>query len=249
MRYNVTGAARKAFAVAVSEILNLPLRYCGMPTANYAVGGYTITKDGELIGAGGIGDADNAELITRIAQRRYIGTAVERSDTDMQVSDVPEEVASDKLAIEMPLEYFTDTALANLKKIVSGKAALIKKALGADSLPIDVTEHKLRFPWFTLNGIDGETDAYTRFVCAMCDMAKRQKRVAAKEREVVNEKFTMRLFLIRLGFIGPEFKAARKILLRNLTGNSSWKNGRPPERSAPCPAAAPEETEVEPYEK
>lgn len=41
----------------------------------------------------------------------------------------------------------------------------------------------------------------------------------------------MRLFLIRLGFIGDEYKTARKILLSNLSGNSSWKAGRPPERT------------------
>jgi hypothetical protein len=36
----------------------------------------------------------------------------------------------------------------------------------------------------------------------------------------------MRLFLIRLGFVGKEYKAARRILLRNLTGNPSFKNGQ-----------------------
>ena len=41
----------------------------------------------------------------------------------------------------------------------------------------------------------------------------------------------MRVFLIRLGFIGDEYKSARKILLRNLAGNSSWKHGTPPERA------------------
>ena len=40
----------------------------------------------------------------------------------------------------------------------------------------------------------------------------------------------MRVFLIRLGFIGPEYQAARMLLLRNLTGNSSWLAGPPPER-------------------
>ena len=41
----------------------------------------------------------------------------------------------------------------------------------------------------------------------------------------------MRIFLIRLGFIGDDFKKARKILLRNLSGNSSWKSGHRPERA------------------
>jgi hypothetical protein len=35
------------------------------------------------------------------------------------------------------------------------------------------------------------------------------------------------VFLIRLGFVGDEYKTARKILLRNLSGNSAFKNGAP----------------------
>ncbi len=60
-------------------------------------------------------------------------------------------------------------------------------------------------------------------------MAKEQTRVTATEKPVVNEKYAMRLFLIRLGFIGDEYKSARKILLKNLSGNSSWKSGKHPE--------------------
>lgn len=37
----------------------------------------------------------------------------------------------------------------------------------------------------------------------------------------------MRLFLVRLGLKGPENKVVRQIMLQNLSGNSSWKNGKP----------------------
>lgn len=39
------------------------------------------------------------------------------------------------------------------------------------------------------------------------------------------QKKAFRCFLLRLGFIGSEYKAERKILLRNLTGSSAFKNG------------------------
>ena len=102
-------------------------------------------------------------------------------------------------------------------------------------MEIVFTEDALCFQWFTLHGIDGESDAYSRLVTAMCKMAKEQKRVVAKECATDNEKFAMRLFLIRLGFIGDEYKTARRILLRNLTGNSSWRSGRRPERAESAP--------------
>ena len=44
-------------------------------------------------------------------------------------------------------------------------------------------------------------------------------------KEVINEKYTFRCFLLRLGFIGDEFKMDRKILLENLSGSSAFRNG------------------------
>ncbi|MCI1769954.1 MAG: virulence protein, partial [Mageeibacillus sp.] len=72
-----------------------------------------------------------------------------------------------------------------------------------------------------------EAKAYTEFIAAICQMSKEQKRVSATERPTDNEKFTFRVFLIRLGFIGDEYKVTRRILLRNLSGNSAWRNGAP----------------------
>jgi len=55
-------------------------------------------------------------------------------------------------------------------------------------------------------------------------MAKKQKRITAKEKEVANEKYAFRCFLLRLGFIGTEYKEIRKVLLRNLEGSSAFKS-------------------------
>jgi hypothetical protein len=53
-----------------------------------------------------------------------------------------------------------------------------------------------------------------------------------------NEKFTMRVWLIGLGMVGKEYALARKLLLKNLEGNSSWRYGTPKK-------ATPVETEQE----
>jgi hypothetical protein len=54
-------------------------------------------------------------------------------------------------------------------------------------------------------------------------MACNQKRITAKEKETDNDKYAFRCFLLRLGFIGAEYKLERKILLRNLSGSSAFK--------------------------
>jgi hypothetical protein len=56
-------------------------------------------------------------------------------------------------------------------------------------------------------------------------MAKDAKRVSSKPTETDNDKYAFRCFLLRIGFIGKEYKTARKILLRNLTGNSAFCYG------------------------
>lgn len=149
------------------------------------------------------------------------------SETDPE-GDKPE-----NLIIEIPRNTLSDTAYLNLQKIIASKATLLKQALGTKTLEIKETAEKLCFPWFTLHdGVTGEADAYTKLITAMVEMAKKQKRVVATERPLENAKFTMRIFLIRLGFVGDEYKTARKILLRNLSGNSSWRYGKPHEKPA-----------------
>lgn len=49
--------------------------------------------------------------------------------------------------------------------------------------------------------------------------------VSSKPTETDNDKYAFRCFLLRLGFIGKEYKMARRILLRNLTGNSAFRYG------------------------
>lgn len=70
-----------------------------------------------------------------------------------------------------------------------------------------------------------EVKAYNHFISALCEMAINQKRITVKEKEVENEKYAFRCFLLRLGFIGKEYKEERKILIRNLTGSSAFKGG------------------------
>ena len=80
-------------------------------------------------------------------------------------------------------------------------------------------------PWFPELPDADAVKAYTHFISALCEMSKNAKRVTVTEKTVENEKYAFRCFLLRLGFIGAEYKTERKILLKNLTGSSAFKSG------------------------
>ena len=112
-----------------------------------------------------------------------------------------------------------------LHKLLDAKGGLIKKALGVDVLPIEIQKDRVAFPWFVELPYADAVRAYTHFISALCEMSKNAKRVTVTEKAVDNEKYAFRCFLLRLGFIGSEYKVERKILLKNLSGSSAFKNG------------------------
>ena len=139
--------------------------------------------------------------------------------------DVPmaEETAEENsLTVEMPLELVDDSTIDRLRKIVENKGELFKAAFKTDSLDIIVDEDKVCFPWFTVEEYD-DTSAYCTFISMLCEFAKNQSRINNKPDATDNPKYTMRCYLLRLGMIGGEYKAARKVLLRNLSGSSAFR--------------------------
>ena len=84
------------------------------------------------------------------------------------------------------------------------------------------------FLWFGGRDLDAdEAKTHTRLIAALCDMAHSQEHITAREKATDNDKYAFRCFLLRLGFIGDEYKDERKILLCSLSGNSAFKSGRP----------------------
>lgn len=221
-RFNVTGTERKRLVTALGEVVGTVAVYNGAPTFSYTVGNFTVDKSGTVTAETSTNEEYSALVLQRLSEQ---GFTVEHSSKVEVLVQEPTTIQNDKLIIEMPLDGFTDATIANLCKLVESKASLIKKALGADSLPIQQTEGRLCFPWFAPQGDVAKVRVYTHFIAALCEMAKTQQRVNATEKSVDNEKYSFRCFLLRLGFIGTECKAERKILLQNLSGNGAFKNG------------------------
>ncbi len=229
IEFNKTGAERKALVTAMGEILGVKPKYAGMPTMNYEVDYFTITKDGAVEFDDRADSEEIEQLLESLADKGFVAAPAEMAEVWLKerAKETAEETESEPqgetvgLTVAIPLEK---VKVGNLTNILEAKADLIKKALGVSDIRITVDSDKVSFPWFAEMPDADEVKAYSQFIAAICEMSVNQKRITAKAKDNENEKYAFRCFLLRLGFIGDEFKTARKILLKNLTGSSAFKN-------------------------
>ena len=221
IKYNVTGADRKRLVTTLSTLTGVKAKYLGMPSMAYEVGDFTIDKNGNLE----LSDKVNSEEIERVAG--HLASEGFIAEEEISATEGRQTADSEEfgLIVSMPRSNFSEGALENLQALVEAKGELIRHALDVEELPIEISEDEVSFPWFEELPTPEEIKAYTHFISALSEMAINQKRITVKEKEVENEKYAFRCFLLRLGFIGKDYKDERKILLRNLTGSSAFKGG------------------------
>lgn len=214
IRFTLESKQRPKLAQEIGNILGTAPHYERVPSCAYDIAGYRLDKEGVLHIPEGAEETAK-DLILQLRERGF------QDDAEI-TEEVP--VQQDKLTIVIPRESLTDIALENLQKITANKQTLFQRAFRTDSTEIEITEEKISFLWFPYTADSDEIAAYTQFISRLCDMARDAKRVSSKPTETDNDKYAFRCFLLRLGFIGKEYKSARKILLRNLTGNSAFRS-------------------------
>ena len=238
--YNVTGTSRKEMVEIIGETVGVKPVYKFMPTCAYVIDNITVEKDGTMIWDERTDDDTIHKVMYALASAGFIAEPEETETPEAEPQEVKPE-AADKaaeeteafaetapaeegtgLTVSLPMNGFTEGSIDNLRRLVESKATLIKKALGADRITIDADSDKINFPWWDILPEPEEIKAYTEFLTALCKMAKEAKRVIAKEGEVESEKYAFRCFLLRLGFIGNDYKTQRKILMCRLSGSAAF---------------------------
>lgn len=208
---------RPKLAQEIGKMLGTAPHYERVPSCAYDIAGYRLDREGVLHIPEGAEEETVEDLIWQLRERGF--------QDDVEITEeVP--VQQEKLTIAISKESLMDTALENLQKIIANRQTLLQRAFQTDSTEVEITEQKINFAWFLYTEDGDEIAAYTQFISRPCDMAKDAKRVSSKPTETDNDKYAFRCFLLRLGFIGNEYKTARKILLRNLTGNSAFCYGK-----------------------
>ena len=221
IHYNVTGEQRRSLVGAISQILNMPTKYLGAPTFAYEIGGYHIDKNGMVTGK------DNLDLEDALHNKGFGAETREYDEPDEGLGDEAEISApnftgpTDSFTVEIPKNGLEDMQVQNLLKLVESKRTLLTKALGR---PITVNDKgemlQFLYPYSEEFGVG---IIYSQLSAAFVNHVKNHLRITAVEREVENDKFAMRTFLVRLRMNGGEFSAARKWLCRNLAGSSAFR--------------------------
>ena len=226
---------RKALVGALSELLHEKPRYCGAPTFAYEFGVGQLARDASLCLVPSLNGTAAERLAATLAERGF-SCAVETVCSEIETEDsspgeVTQEESSlpdERFTVTIPVDRFSPGALARLRKLITSRHRLFCDALNATELPVEERDGKIAFPWFERTDDEEERAAYTLFIERLAELSNRLKWAASTEKDAPNEKYAMRCFLLRLGFIGAEYKRARAVLLRNLQGSSAFRDGGKP---------------------
>lgn len=209
---NVT--ERKPLATLLGEYKNIKPLYLKAPSYGYQIGDFFLTREGDIEGPEDMNQTELDDLLNILAASGYTPERTEFQSTEKSKDTV--------LTITLPLDKVN---VENLTNLLKAKGTLIRQSLQIQDLQFELCEDTISFPWFSQLPEPDEVKAYTNFILAICKMSKVQKRISPKEKQIENPRYAFRCFLLRLGFIGDEYKADRKILLQNLQGSSAFKGG------------------------
>ena len=255
MRIETNAANRKDVVKAVSGILGQPSKYMGVPTCSYQIGNCTIDKSGAVETE----DEKTAELVRAgLLEQGLIETPhteVDETTVSLPVEGMSAEGLKNLVFLTHSKQYLINRAFA---EEVFRIPAELAEALGGTEIPdaetflqtfqshaegcrgISFQDGKATFTLPTADDPD-MIKAFTHLTAAMVQQAKEQKRISPKETIEENEKYYMRIWLLRLGFGGKEGKEVRDLLMKKLKGNSAfrtdenrqrWQEARRNEREA-----------------
>ena len=255
MRIETNAANRKDVVKAVSGILGQPSKYMGVPTCSYQIGNCTIDRSGAVETE----DEKTAELVRAgLLEQGLIETPHTEADettVSIPVEGMSAEGLKNLVFLTRSKQYLINRAFA--EDVFRVPTALVEE-LGSTEIPDAETflqtfqNHAegcrgISFPdgkaAFTLPAINDPDMilAFTHLAAAMAQQAREQKRIKPDETIEENEKYYMRIWLLRLGFGGAEGKEIRDLLMKKLKGHSAfrteenkqrWQEARRNEREA-----------------
>lgn len=244
MRIDTSAQNRKDVVKAISELTGETARYVGPPTFSYQIGTFLVDREGFT-------ETENEEEGMKILNGlREIGLIKRDGKVELINIEVPTAGMDgghfrNLIFLIHSKQYLINRSFS--KEIFQIPRNLIEELEGTEISDKEQFIHIFRQSKDNCKGIDfsegsavfslpTENDpeilrAFTELVVMMVKQAREQKRINHKETIVENEKYYMRVWLLRLGFGGTGGKATRRIIMKNLKGHSAFRTQEEAQRA------------------
>lgn len=227
---------RKELVKAVSQFAGEEQSYMGPPSFAYKVGGFTIDRDGVVTSES---EEGCEELKTYLREQGYLEQ--ERSDLEISVpiGDMDGDALRNLVFMLKAKQHLLNrvigrmnfdisdeliSALAKAERLDKDEFLALFEASGGSGANKGIVFEgdKVTFT-FVLSENGDKNRAYAEVAALMVAQAKEAKRVSPKEQKPENEKYYLRIWLVRLGLAGEAGKASRKALLGGLKGHTAFR--------------------------
>ncbi len=240
--FKVTGIERKQVASTMAEALGKEVSYAGAPTFNYQVGDWRIDRESKVTTPEIQKDTlravlDALKTVGAIAEGNGTITLTLNGHNGNTLRNVVNLIWGKQSLIQKALGRETVILPESLVKTINAVpidtleefAAVVNHAIDAGEIEgdsdweFDLADKTLSFSFFNASLDTEEVLAFVTFCQKLSEQAKLQKFSSTKQKEATNDRYTFRCFLLKLGFIGGEYKAERKILLSKLEGSAAFR--------------------------
>lgn len=238
MRIETICENRKELVKAMAEILGEPSKYLGPPSFGYQIGGAIVDRDGNI-------ETEDGEILQKELQRRgFIENNQEELNLQIPIEGHTAESIRNlifmihskqyllKRAVGMEVLHMSERLIERLSEEKDTDMNKVMEIFAEEKVHcfgLDFAADKIVFNGFPMEA--ESTISFAELTCMMAERAKEMKWINPAETIEANEKYYMRIWLIRLGLGGKGGKKTRDLLLKNLKGNTAFRTEEEKERA------------------
>lgn len=242
MKINCLIKDKKMIKEELEKRLNLKAKYLGAPSFAYKIGPYILNHNITIF----VRDEEaDIEMLREMNTNGLIDNAWDNSVDALEITITTEKhngkslnnlvriIYSREKLINKSIGYNKafDISEAFIQKLEEKRPETKEEFLallddcGGNSINcgIDFSDNCIKFTGFQLSIDADKNKAFLNLAILINKAALSQQHININKNEISNEKYYFRVWLIRIGMKGAEYKSTRQILLKNLTGNSAFR--------------------------
>ena len=233
---------RKQLVTAIEKYSGEKMKYMGPPTFAYTSEGITVLRDGTLVVES---LEENKAMLLKLADQKLIDDYW-NEDREMLCISIPLDNHTGLSIINLVSIFYTKAEIIN-KAIGAPRAFEINERFietimeeppedvssfinlweecggGNMTKGIDFYDRKINITGFPITEDSDWVKAYTQLAAAINKLALESKYIRINPEPIENEKYSFRVWLVRIGFGGAEHKTSRKLLLSRLSGHTAFR--------------------------